>query len=151
MMQQTDQPARSPWKNPFLYTGAAILFAACYTGFIMYSRWDSNRQYDRQKAEREAQQRQANDRKVLEQWGGNELVIQGLYVSPPRIHAGDTARLCYDVNNAKTVTLDPPAGAVWPSHSRCLDISPRKTTTYTLTIADATGKSLSQDVTLRVE
>ncbi len=86
----------------------------------------------------------------MEQLGGSELAIRGLYVSPRSIHPGETAQLCYDVANAKTVTLDPPVGAVWPSHTRCLNLSPRKTTTYTLSIKDAAGNTVSQTVELLV-
>ena len=69
---------------------------------------------------------------------------------PPSSVTGNPQQLCYDVANAKTVTLDPPAGEVWPSTNRCLDISPKKTTTYTLTIVDSSGKSASQTVELQV-
>jgi hypothetical protein len=74
-----------------------------------------------------------------------------MYVAPAVIKRGDSAQLCYDVANAKTVTLDPPAGEVWPSHSRCLPLSPKKTTNYTLTIKDASGQAVSQSVELKVE
>ncbi|MBZ5700612.1 MAG: hypothetical protein LAN84_02055 [Acidobacteriia bacterium] len=60
------------------------------------------------------------------------------------------AQLCYGVANAKKVTLEPPVGPVWPSYSRCLDVSPTKDTTYTLTVEDGQGHSMSQTVTLQV-
>ena len=54
-------------------------------------------------------------------------------------------------SNAKKVTLDPPAGPVWPSYARCLDVSPTKTTTYTLTASDDAGHSTSQTFTVKVQ
>ncbi len=144
------QPARSKLKNPYLYSALILLGVAAYVGFILISRHESNRAYERRKAEQASEQRREQDRVVIEQLGGSDLAIRALYVSPAVIHRGETAQICYDVANAKTVTLDPPAGEVWPSHNRCLDISPKKTTTYTLTIVDSAGKSASQTVELAV-
>ena len=144
-------PPRKPFfKNPYLYSGLLLLAVAAYVGFILVSRRESNRAFERRNAEKAAEQRRADDQAAIEQLGGSELAIRALYVSPAIVHGGEKVQLCYDVANAKAVTLDPPVGEVWPSHSRCLDLSPRKTTTYTLTITDAAGHSVSQSVQLQV-
>jgi len=150
MTPESSPPPKSPFKNPFLYSSLLILGVLLYVSYVLYSRHESSKQYQRKIEERQAEQRREEDRLAVEQLGGAELAIRGLYVSPRAIHAGETAQLCYDVANAKTVALDPPVGDVWPSHSRCLNISPRKTTTYTLTIKDAAGKTVSQSVELPV-
>ena len=150
MIPETSPSPKSPFKNPFLYSSLLILGVLLYVSYVLYARYESSRQYKQKIQERQAEQRREEDRLAVEQLGGSELAIRGLYVSPRTIRAGETAQLCYDVANAKTVTLDPPAGDVWPSHSRCLNISPRKTTTYTLTIKDAAGKTVSQTVDLPV-
>jgi hypothetical protein len=141
---------KSPFKNPFLYSSLLIFAVILYVSYVLYARYQSSREYERQTKQRQSEERREEDRLAVEQLGGSELAIRGLYVSPRAIHRGETAQLCYDVANAKTITLDPPAGEVWPSHSRCLNISPRKTTTYTLTIKDAAGKAVSQSVELPV-
>jgi hypothetical protein len=141
---------KSPFKNPILYSSLLIFAVILYISYVLYARYESGKEYERKTKERQSEQRREDDRLAVEQLGGSELAIRGLYVSPRTIHRGETAQLCYDVANAKTVTLDPPVGEVWPSHSRCLNISPRKTTTYTLTIKDAAGKTVSQDVELPV-
>jgi len=141
---------KSPFKNPFLYSSLLIFAVILYVSYVLYARYQSSREYERQTKQRQSEERREEDRLAVEQLGGSELAIRGLYVSPRTIHRGEAAQLCYDVANAKTVTLDPPAGEVWPSHSRCLNISPRKTTTYTLTIKDAAGKAVSQSVELPV-
>ena len=150
MIPETPSPHKSPFKNPFLYSSIVILGVLLYVSYVLYARYESSKEYERKTKERQTEQRREEDRLAVEQLGGSELAIRGLYVSPRSIHPGETAQLCYDVANAKSVTLDPPAGAVWPSHSRCLNLSPRKTTTYTLTIKDAAGNTASQSVELRV-
>ena len=124
---------------------------AAYIVFVFVGRHESNRAFERRNAERATERQRADDQAAIEQFGGSELAIRAFYAVPAVVRRGQSAQLCYDVANAKTVTLDPPTGNVWPSHSRCVDISPKKTTTYTLTIADATGKSTSQTVEVRVQ
>jgi len=150
MNLETPPPPKSPLKNPLLYSSLVILGVFLYVSYVLYARYQSNKEYERKRAERRAEQRREEDRLAVEQLGGSELAIRGLYVSPRAIHPGETAQLCYDVANAKTVTLDPPAGEVWPSHTRCLNIAPRKTTTYTLSITGAAGNTVSQTVELSV-
>lgn len=127
-----------------------LVCVAIYVGFVLLTRYESNRDFERRDAAQKAEQRREEDRRAVEQLGGSDLAIRSLYVAPPQIHRGEKAQLCYDVANAKTVTLDPPEGEVWPSHSRCVDLTPKKTTTYTLTIADTSGKTATQSVELQV-
>jgi len=58
--------------------------------------------------------------------------------------------LCYGVENASAVRLAPPVERVYPAFSHCVAISPRETTTYTLTAEDAKGQTSSQTVTVAV-
>jgi hypothetical protein len=143
-------PRKPPWKNPLFYSGIVLAVVATYVVVVMLTRYESNRAFERRQAEQNAEKRREEDRRTIEQLGGSELAVRSLYVSPLVIHRGEKAQLCYDVANAKTVTLDPPEGDVWPSHSRCLDIAPKKTTTYTLTITDGKGKTATQSVELQV-
>lgn len=144
------EPRKSPWKNPSFYSGTVLVCVALYVGFVLLARYENNREFELRDAEQKAEKRREDDRRTVEQLGGSELAIRSLYVSPPLIHRGEKAQLCYDVANAKTVALAPPAGEVWPSHSRCVDLSPKETTTYTLSIADASGKTVSQTAELQV-
>jgi hypothetical protein len=138
-------------KNPYFYSGLVVFAVAAYIVFILLSRYESNRAYERQNEKKAAEQRREADRAAVEQLGGSELAIRAFYIAPAEIPRGGAAQICYDVANAKTVTLDPPAGEVWPSHNRCLDISPEKTTAYTLTITDSAGNKASQTVELKVK
>lgn len=142
---------RNPvFKNPLLYSSIALLIAAIAVGWILFSRWQQNRQIDRQTAQERAQKQHDSDRAALEQLGGNELAIQALYANPGIVAQGQSAQLCYGVANAKTVTLEPQANPVWPSHARCVEVTPKKDTVYTLTAEDASGNKASQTVEVKV-
>lgn len=151
MSSDSAPPQKPLLKNPYLYTSSLAFVILLYVCWIFFSRWDQNREF-RRKAQQERTERQReSDRAALQQFGGSELAIQYFYSSPGIIRRGESAQLCYSVANAKTVTLDPPVAAVWPSYTRCFDVSPSKTTTYKLTIAGASGQTLSSTATLKVE
>lgn len=61
------------------------------------------------------------------------------YASPSTRRDGEPSKLCYSTEGSTAVTLDPPVERVWPALSRCFDISPKKTTTYTLTATNTAG------------
>lgn len=149
-MDAQNPSQKSIFRNPYLYSGILLIVVIVYLAFVFASRRQTNREIERLNAEKAAAQRRADDLAAIQQLGGSDLAIRALYVSPATIHHGESAQLCYDVSNAKTVNLDPAAGEVWPSHDRCLNLSPQKTTNYTLTITDVSGKSVSQMVHLEV-
>jgi hypothetical protein len=149
-MDTQSPPPKSIFKNPYLYSWILFVAVLVYLGFLFTLRRAATREFERRNAEKAAEQRRADDRAAVEQLGGTELAIRSLYISPSVIHHGESAELCYDVANAKSVVLDPPAGEVWPSHNRCVPLSPKKTTTYTLTVTDEAGKTISQSAQLKV-
>jgi hypothetical protein len=144
------QPVKPIFKRPFLYSIIIALCAGLYLGFVLFTRWESNRTFEKRNAAKTAEEQHANDVAAVQSLGGSELAIRAFYLSPPAVYAGESSQICYDVANAKTVTIDPPVGEVWPSHSRCLDVSPKKTTKFTLTITDAKGQFTSQSIELKV-
>jgi len=141
---------KSIWKNPFVYTGAILIVIAIYVGWVVFSRWNENRLIDRHASDVAVQKQREQDRSTVEKMGGSELAIQSFYGDSP-IHRGEKAQLCYGVANAKKVTLEPQSSPVWPSYSRCVDVSPTKTTTYTLTASDDAGHSITQTFTIKVQ
>jgi len=150
MNSESTSPANPRWRSPLTYSSVLVVCVALYVVYILYFRREANLRYEEQTRKRQTEHRHEDDLRALEQLGGSELAIRGLYVSPSAIRAGQTAGLCYDVANAKTVTLDPPVAEVWPSHSRCVTVSPRKTTVYKLSITGAAGEVVSETVELRV-
>jgi hypothetical protein len=127
-----------------------LVIAAFAVVWILFARWQENRSIDRRAKEERAEKQREQDRATLEQMGGKELAIQTFYAIPAEIRRGQSVQLCYGVANAKTVTLQPQSNPVWPSYARCVDVTPNKTTTYTLTIADAAGNTRSQSLEVKV-
>lgn len=78
------------------------------------------------------------------------LKIIAFYASPGVVTEGESASICYGVMNARTVKLDPPVADVWPTFNRCIEVSPRRDTKYTLVASDAAGKQVSQSFEVRV-
>jgi hypothetical protein len=150
MLPQPDPPSKSIFKNPSLYSYSVLAIAVLSVVWILFSRWEENRSIERRARQERTQKQLEEDRATLEQMGGKELAIQNFYATPGSIHRGETVQLCYGVANAKTVTLEPQSNPVWPSYSRCVDVTPAKTTTYTLTISDASGHTKSQTLEVRV-
>ena len=138
-------------RNLWMGFGAVALIVLAYVGYTMWSRktQDADLAY-KQQAAKTAQQRES-DAAAVEELGGSDFKILSFYASPGLIHRGETVDMCYGVSNAKTVKLDPPEGNVWPSANRCLQVTPKKTTTYTLTIDDGKGNTANQQLTVTVK
>lgn len=66
------------------------------------------------------------------------------YAENRKVAKGLKANLCYSVENAARVQLDPPVEEVWPSLTRCFEVAPVKNTTYTLTAFGADGASVKK-------
>jgi hypothetical protein len=150
MLAQPDPLPKSLFKNPKLYTSAALVLVILVVGWTLVSRWLENRAIENRSREERSEKQREQDRITLEQLGGKELAIQNFCAMPGEIRRGQTVQLCYGVANAKTVKLEPQCNPVWPSYSRCVDVTPTKTTTYTLTIADAGGNTKTQTLEVKV-
>ena len=123
-----------------------VLIAALYAGWTFYSRWSAE-QESRKAAEAQAIERARED---VELNGGTRLQIRTLYASPGVVRRGESAQICYGVANAKNVSFDPPIANVWPSMNRCVDVSPAKSTSYTLNADDGAGHSDKAQVSIQV-
>jgi hypothetical protein len=143
--------AKTLLKNPLLYSSMLVGIAFFVVLWILYSRWQDNRLIERRTREEASRKQLESDRVALQELGGKDLAIQSFYASPGDIHKGETAQLCYGVANAKSVKLEPQPNAVWPSYARCVNVSPAKSTTYTLTVSDASGNMKMQSLRVIVE
>ena len=77
--------------------------------------------------------------------------IASFRVSPSALPANGQAQLCYEVENAVSVRIEPNIGERRPTTSECLNVTPTETLTYTLIAFAADGSTTSQQVTLIVE
>jgi hypothetical protein len=129
---------------PFL--SIAIVIGVVYDGSIFYGRWRDARAGAKAVAAKEAQ----DDRGIVDALGGDRLKILDFYASPPTVRRGEHSLICYGVNAAQTVRIDPPVEQLHPAVSHCLQVTPEQSTDYKLTIGDAAGHTLSQSLTIQV-
>jgi hypothetical protein len=69
---------------------------------------------------------------------------------PSFIPTGTGGKLCYGVENATKLDLNPPVEYLLPASERCIDIAPKQTTTYTLTAWGADGGEDKKSFEVRV-
>ena len=132
----------------FPYTTVALILAALYVGWTFYSRRETNRQAQEELA---AKQVNAQKRVVDQYFGSGEIRIPTFLAEPGVLKAGQSSHLCYGVVNAVSVKLDPPVEPLKPTYRHCIDIAPKKTTTYTLTAANAKGQTKTVSLEVKVE
>jgi hypothetical protein len=130
------------------FTSVAIIIAALYVAWTFYSRYQSNKQaVERIEADREA----ARKRVVDQIYGSGEIRFTTFGADSGLLKRGEPTELCYGVVNAKSVRLDPPVEQIKPSYHHCLEITPKKTTTYTITADDGAGHTKSESLTIQVQ
>ncbi len=59
-------------------------------------------------------------------------------------------KLCYGVENAASVRIEPLVEQLKPGYNRCIDVTPARTTTYRLVAEGVNGGTLSESVTVEV-
>jgi len=82
--------------------------------------------------------------------GADSVRITQFYATASAAPRGESTNLCYGVEHAVAVEINPPVEKLAPSLVRCFAVSPTETTTYTLTAKDQQGKTVTQSVTLAV-
>lgn len=150
MQSEPVSQRKSLLKNPLVYSSAVLAAALLTVVYVMVSRWQDASARERQAAQERVEKQKEQDKMAVEQLGGKDFAILSFYASPPTVRRGESTQLCYGVSNAKKVRLEPQTQPVWPSVAHCVDVSPSKSTTYTLTIEDAAGHTQSQDIDVKV-
>lgn len=128
------------------YSWIVLGVVSLLVGWVLFSRWQENRAIEQRAREKKREENQH----TFEMLGGNQFEILQFYASPGVIRRGQTTELCYGVSNAKTVRLEPPSDGVWPSLSRCVEVAPRRDTTYTLIAEDAGGHARTATLSVKV-
>ena len=128
------------------FTTVLTVLAALYAGWALYSRHQSLAD-----DERESQQKRADaDQEIVARFGGDQLTILGFNAAKGEVSPGGRVVLCYGVSNAAQVKIEPGVEPIKPAISHCLNVFPKKTTTYTLKADAAKGNSKSASLTIRV-
>jgi hypothetical protein len=70
------------------------------------------------------------------------------FYAPPNPPSGEKMLICYGVENAKEVRLDPPVETVFPAMARCFEYTPKKAVTLKLT-AIGENSSVTQSLEVR--
>ena len=130
------------------YTWIVVLIAACYVAWVFYSRHQSEAAAEAQ-IQQKKQERENRDNKAI--FGSGELQFSTFVADRGLLQRGESTQLCYGVVNAVSVQLNPPVEAQSkPSYLHCMQISPKTTTTYTITAKDAKGNSKTESLTVTV-
>lgn len=77
--------------------------------------------------------------------------IVSFTVDPATVPANGQAKLCYEVEDAGYVLIEPNIGEKKPASKECLPVTAEQTTTYTLKAFGSDAKEITQQVTLNVE
>jgi len=123
-----------------------VVIAGAYDGWFFYSRWRDSREAEQIRQATETE----NGRQTIQRLGGDQFRILNFYASPARIHRGENSTICYGVYRAKSVRIEPPIGDAYPAVTRCLQVSPTKSTDYTLTAEDGIGHTATAQIMLQV-
>ncbi len=80
-----------------------------------------------------------------------EVKITHFYASPAVVVKGEPVTVCYGVENARAVRIEPPVEELRPAYSRCIQVAPERTTRYTLGAEGADGRTVSRSVEVVVQ
>ena len=86
-----------------------------------------------------AQKPAAPSAKTAEERARDLVRINQFYATIATLHPGEKELLCYGVENARAVWLSPPRRELSAAYSRCVEVTPAATTTYTLTAEGSDG------------
>jgi hypothetical protein len=145
------EPRKEPgaWLRKLLpFTTIGMIIAALYVAWTFYSRHQTDVAAQREAAAKEQERRQ---RTVTAVFGSGEILFNNFSADSGLLRRGQHTQLCYGVENAQTLKLEPPVAPVKPAYRNCLEIAPTKTTTYTITADDGKGHTKSESLTVRVQ
>jgi hypothetical protein len=76
--------------------------------------------------------------------------ITQFYANPPSIPRGEKSLLCYGVEGAVSVRIEPPVEQLTPALTRCFEVRPKEGTTYKLIAEGRAGGRSEQTITVDV-
>ena len=76
--------------------------------------------------------------------------ITQFYTTSGQVAKGEKALVCYGVENASTVWMEPPRQELSAALARCVEVFPEADTTYKLTAQGADGKPVTRELKVTV-
>ena len=92
-----------------------------------------------------------SDRRAWVHPASGRVRILQFYASTGIVTPGQAARICYSVENAKSVRIAPMVQEVYFYPNHCLETVPEHTTHYTLLAEGYDGMVATKSITLQVE
>ncbi len=114
-----------------------MVLALLYAGWTLYSRHQAAAESERQAKQKQIEE----DQKTVARFGGDRLTILRFSAAKGDVPPGGRVVLCYGVSNAVQVKIEPGVEPLKPALSHCLEVFPKKTTTYTLSAQDSQGNA----------
>ena len=77
--------------------------------------------------------------------------ILHFYAASYQVMKGERTTLCYGVENAKSVRIEPPVEQLKPGYNRCFQVTPQHSVSYRLVAEGSEGSTSSQSVKIEVQ
>jgi hypothetical protein len=77
--------------------------------------------------------------------------ILRFYATAGTVAPGQPVRLCYSVENARSVRISPLVSGIYPAHNYCLELAPEHTMHFTLWAEGFDGSVAARSFTLPVQ
>lgn len=126
-------------------TLVGLLIALSYLAWVVINRRNANRSYQSQGQESEAERY----KKLVP--ATTELKITQFYASKQAVSPGESVLVCFGVENARSVRIEPPIEQLIPLPVKCFPFSPRRTTTLKLIAQGEKGGEATATVTVKVK
>lgn len=127
-----------------LYTWVAVGMVFLYLSWVFAMRFGANRTMD------PAAHSTTRSYRNYPGTSGTGVMILQFYANTGDMTEGEHAVLCYGVERARAVRLEPEVETLRPSLNRCIAVEPAATTTYTLIAEGFDGRKVSESVTVNV-
>lgn len=131
------------------FTTIAMIIAALYVAWTFYSRHESARKAQ-EAMETKRQEAEKHNAGLI--FGSGEIKFTTFSADHGTVKRGEATLLCYGVVNATTLKIDPPVSEpIKPTNRHCLEVTPKETTTYTLTASNDKGDTKTSSLTIQVK
>jgi hypothetical protein len=126
----------------------ALVITLAYLAYVFLARRTAEEHYEER--QQRAEPTEAQKSKFNQTYGGSAVKILQFYARDSQLAPGQSTLVCYGVVNAKSVRIDPPIGDIYPALNRCLEVTPKRDTRYTITAEGNDGKTETSSFTIAV-